>query len=131
LCVSPSAASTPTEKATIEVVALMFQSILAEERIPPSARVVRPPADSSVACGPAESGVFSAAAPLADRPHDLQMVGFESNVGGARGRDHAWCRSSSSILKPAACPVFDEFQKFSRLTYFSANSSSRFWHKAG
>ncbi len=32
-------ASTTGEKATIEIVALMFQSILAEERIPPSARV--------------------------------------------------------------------------------------------
>ena len=32
-------ASTDTEKATIEVVALMFQSILAEERIPPAIRV--------------------------------------------------------------------------------------------
>ena len=29
----------PTEKATIEIVALMFQSILAEERIPPAVRV--------------------------------------------------------------------------------------------
>ncbi|APW40241.1 hypothetical protein RD110_26090 [Rhodoferax koreense] len=33
------AAATTAEKATIEVVALMFQSILAEERIPPSVRV--------------------------------------------------------------------------------------------
>jgi hypothetical protein len=32
-------ASNPTEKATIEIVALMFQSILAEERIPPVVRV--------------------------------------------------------------------------------------------
>jgi hypothetical protein len=32
-------ASTSTEKATIEIVALMFQSILAEERIPPAVRV--------------------------------------------------------------------------------------------
>ena len=33
------AASTSTEKATIEIVALMFQSILAEDRIPPVVRV--------------------------------------------------------------------------------------------
>ena len=33
------AASTSTEKATIEIVALMFQSILAEDRIPPGIRV--------------------------------------------------------------------------------------------
>ncbi len=33
------AASTSSEKATIEIVALMFQSILAEDRIPPSVRV--------------------------------------------------------------------------------------------
>ncbi|CAN5125780.1 hypothetical protein BH10PSE16_BH10PSE16_22670 [soil metagenome] len=33
------AASTSTEKATIEIVALMFQSILAEDRIPPQIRV--------------------------------------------------------------------------------------------
>lgn len=33
------AASTSTEKATVEIVALMFQSILAEERIPPTVRV--------------------------------------------------------------------------------------------
>jgi hypothetical protein len=32
-------ASTDTEKATIEIVALMFQSILSEERIPPAIRV--------------------------------------------------------------------------------------------
>jgi hypothetical protein len=32
-------AQTSTEKATIEIVALMFQSILAEERIPPAVRV--------------------------------------------------------------------------------------------
>jgi len=32
-------ASTPSEKAVIEVVALMFQSILSEDRIPPSVRV--------------------------------------------------------------------------------------------
>lgn len=32
-------ASTQTEKATIEIVALMFQAILAEERIPPAVRV--------------------------------------------------------------------------------------------
>ncbi|NNU44907.1 DUF1631 family protein [Ramlibacter sp. B156] len=32
-------ASTSSEKATIEIVALMFQSILAEERIPPAVRV--------------------------------------------------------------------------------------------
>ncbi len=32
-------ASTSTEKATIEIVALMFQSILSEERIPPAVRV--------------------------------------------------------------------------------------------
>ena len=32
-------AATSTEKATIEIVALMFQSILAEERIPPAVRV--------------------------------------------------------------------------------------------
>lgn len=34
-----AAAATPTEKATIEVVALMFQSILTEERLPTSARL--------------------------------------------------------------------------------------------
>ena len=34
-----TAASTPTEKATVEVVALMFQSIVAEERIPASVRL--------------------------------------------------------------------------------------------
>jgi len=33
------AATTSTEKATIEIVALMFQSILAEDRIPPTVRV--------------------------------------------------------------------------------------------
>ncbi len=32
-------AATPAEKATIEIVALMFQSILAEERLPPAIRV--------------------------------------------------------------------------------------------
>lgn len=34
-----AAATTPVERATIEIVALLFQSILTEERIPPSVRV--------------------------------------------------------------------------------------------
>ncbi|WP_430407382.1 DUF1631 family protein [Hydrogenophaga sp.] len=74
------AASTPTEKATIEVVALMFQSILAEERIPPSVRVWFARLQIPVLrVALAEPEFFSNAAapgPPPDRPHGFLRDGL-------------------------------------------------------
>lgn len=81
------AASTPTEKATIEVVALMFQAILAEERIPPSVRVWFARLQIPVLrVALAEPEFFSALQHPARRLIDRMgscVMGFESNVGSA------------------------------------------------
>lgn len=81
------AASTPTEKATVEVVALMFQSILAEERIPASVRVWFARLQIPVLrVALAEPEFFSAlqhpARKLIDRMGSCVM-GFESDVTSA------------------------------------------------
>ena len=81
------AASTSSEKATIEVVALMFQAILAEERIPPSVRVWFARLQIPVLrVALAEPEFFSAlqhpARRLIDRLGSC-VLGFESNVGSA------------------------------------------------
>ena len=81
------AAETPTEKATIEVVALMFQAILAEERIPPSVRVWFARLQIPVLrVALAEPEFFSALQHPARRLIDRMgscVMGFESNVGSA------------------------------------------------
>jgi hypothetical protein len=81
------AASTSSEKATIEVVALMFQAILAEERISPSVRVWFARLQIPVLrVALAEPDFFSAlqhpARRLIDRLGSC-VLGFESNVGSA------------------------------------------------
>lgn len=81
------AAETPTEKATIEVVALMFQSILAEERIPASVRVWFARLQIPVLrVALAEPEFFSALQHPARRLIDRMggcVMGFESDVGAA------------------------------------------------
>ncbi len=81
------AASTPTEKATVEVVALMFQSILAEERLPASVRVWFARLQIPVLrVALAEPEFFSAlqhpARKLIDRMGSCVM-GFDSDVGSS------------------------------------------------
>ena len=66
-------AATPEERATIEIVALLFQSILTEDRIPASgARVVRAAADAGAARGRHRARLLCHRRPpgaAADRPH--------------------------------------------------------------
>jgi hypothetical protein len=81
------AASTSTEKATIEIVALMFQSILAEERIPPSVRVWFARLQIPVLrVALAEPEFFSALQHPARRLIDRMgscVMGFESHAGSS------------------------------------------------
>jgi hypothetical protein len=121
------------EKATIEIVALMFQSILAEERIAARrrhARLVRAAADAAGA-RPAWrwivamfQSILSSGRQMrcceqpeffgtlrirpADRPHGLLRAGLRLRrhqpAASSRPRSSAWCRSSSNTPRPAgAC----------------------------
>lgn len=81
------AVGNPVEKATIEVVALMFQSILAEERIPPSVRLwfarLQMPVLRVALSEPGFFGVLQhPARRLIDRMGSCVM-GFESHAGMA------------------------------------------------
>ncbi|MDG5975961.1 hypothetical protein H010_11894 [Hydrogenophaga taeniospiralis CCUG 15921] len=129
------AASTPTEKATIEVVALMFQSILAEERIPPSVRVWFARLQIPVLrVALAEPEFFSALQHPARRLIDRMgscVLGFESNVGSAAleaeiKRVVQVIEQYPETGRRVFQLVLDEFQKFLS-TYLSENgSASRF-----
>ncbi|HEX5739336.1 MAG TPA: DUF1631 family protein, partial [Hydrogenophaga sp.] len=126
------AASTPTEKATIEVVALMFQSILAEERIPPSVRVWFARLQIPVLrVALAEPEFFSAlqhpARKLIDRMGSCVM-GFETNVGSAAleaeiKRVVQVIEQYPETGRRVFQLVFDEFQKFLS-TYLSEQDST-------
>ncbi len=129
------AASTPTEKATIEVVALMFQAILAEERIPPSIRVWFARLQIPVLrVALAEPEFFSALQHPARRLIDRMgscVMGFESNVGSAAleaeiKRVVQVIEQYPETGRRVFQLVYDEFQKFLS-TYLSEQSSaSRF-----
>ena len=129
------AASTPTEKATIEVVALMFQSILAEERIPPSVRVWFARLQIPVLrVALAEPEFFSAlqhpARQLIDRMGSCVM-GFESNVGSAAlegeiKRVVQVIEQYPETGRRVFQLVFDEFQKFLSTYLSEQGSASRF-----
>ncbi|MDR7095269.1 DUF1631 family protein [Hydrogenophaga laconesensis] len=129
------AASTPTEKATIEVVALMFQSILAEERIPPSVRVWFARLQIPVLrVALAEPEFFSAlqhpARQLIDRMGSCVM-GFESNVGSAAleaeiKRVVQVIEQYPETGRRVFQLVFDEFQKFLATYLSEKGSASRF-----
>lgn len=115
------AASTPTEKATVEVVALMFQSILAEERIPASVRVWFARLQIPVLrVALAEPEFFSAlqhpARKLIDRMGSCVM-GFESDV--ASSALEAEIKRVVQVIEQYPETgrrvfqlVFDEFEKF-------------------
>lgn len=129
------AASTPSEKATIEVVALMFQSILAEERIPASVRVWFARLQIPVLrVALAEPEFFSALQHPARRLIDRMgscVMGFESNVGSAAleaeiKRVVQVIEQYPETGRRVFQLVLDEFQKFLS-TYLSEHSSaSRF-----
>src|SRR5690606_30154086 len=126
------AATTSTEKATIEVVALMFQSILAEERIPPSVRVWFARLQIPVLrVALAEPEFFSAlqhpARKLIDRMGSCVM-GFETNVGSAAleaeiKRVVQVIEQYPETGRRVFQLVFDEFQKFLS-TYLSEQDST-------
>ncbi|MDO8903116.1 DUF1631 family protein [Hydrogenophaga sp.] len=126
------AASTSTEKATIEVVALMFQSILAEERIPPSVRVWFARLQIPVLrVALAEPEFFSAlqhpARKLIDRMGSCVM-GFETNVGSTAleaeiKRVVQVIEQYPETGRRVFQLVFDEFQKFLS-TYLSEQDST-------
>ena len=132
---SSKPASTPTEKAIIEVVALMFQSILAEERIPPSVRVWFARLQIPVLrVALAEPEFFSALQHPARRLIDRMgscVLGFESNVSSAALE--AEIKRVVQIIEQYPETgrrvfqlVFDEFQKFLSTYLSEQGSASRF-----
>ena len=129
------AASTPTEKATIEVVALMFQSILAEERIPPSVRVWFARLQIPVLrVALAEPEFFSALQHPARRLIDRMgscVMGFESNVGSAAleaeiKRVVQVIEQYPETGRRVFQLVLEEFQKFLSTYLSEQGSASRF-----
>jgi hypothetical protein len=129
------AAGTPTEKATIEVVALMFQSILAEERIPPSVRVWFARLQIPVLrVALAEPEFFSALQHPARRLIDRMgscVMGFESNVSSTAleaeiKRVVQVIEQYPETGRRVFQLVFDEFQKFLSTYLSEQGSASRF-----
>jgi len=129
------AASTPTEKATIEVVALMFQSILAEERIPPSVRVWFARLQIPVLrVALAEPEFFSALQHPARRLIDRMgscVMGFESNVSSVAleaeiKRVVQVIEQYPETGRRVFQLVLDEFQKFLSTYLSEQGSASRF-----
>jgi hypothetical protein len=115
-------ASTANEKATIEIVALMFQSILAEERIPPSIRVwfarLQVPVLRVALAEPEFFGTMShPARQLIDRMGSCVM-GFDASAIGGTALE-AEIRRVVQVIeqypetgKRVFQLVYDEFQKF-------------------
>lgn len=129
------AASTPSEKATIEVVALMFQSILAEERIPPHVRVWFARLQIPVLrVALAEPEFFSALQHPARRLIDRMgscVMGFESNVGSVALE--AEIKRVVQVVEQYPETghrvfqlVLDEFQKFLETYLSEKGGASRF-----
>ena len=115
-------AQTASEKATIEIVALMFQSILAEERIPPSIRVwfarLQVPVLRVALAEPEFFGSLShPARQLIDRMGSCVM-GFDASAIGGTALE-AEIRRVVQVIeqypetgKRVFQLVYDEFQKF-------------------
>jgi hypothetical protein len=129
------AASTSSEKATVEVVALMFQAILAEERISPSVRVWFARLQIPVLrVALAEPDFFSAlqhpARRLIDRLGSC-VLGFESNVGSAAleaeiKRVVQVIEQYPETGRKVFQLVHDEFEKFLLIHLREQGSLSRF-----
>ncbi|MBW8316585.1 MAG: DUF1631 domain-containing protein [Hydrogenophaga sp.] len=129
------AAETPTEKATIEVVALMFQSILAEERIPATVRVWFARLQIPVLrVALAEPEFFSALQHPARRLIDRMgscVMGFESNVTSTAlemeiKRVVQVIEQYPETGRRVFQLVFDEFQKFLSTYLSEQGNASRF-----
>ena len=129
------AAETPSEKATIEVVALMFQSILAEERIPATVRVWFARLQIPVLrVALAEPEFFSALEHPARRLIDRMgscVMGFESNVTSTAleveiKRVVQVIEQYPETGRRVFQLVFDEFQKFLSTYLSGQGSTSRF-----
>jgi hypothetical protein len=127
------AASTSSEKATIEVVALMFQSILAEERIPATVRVWFARLQLPVLrVALAEPEFFSALQHPARRLIDRMgscVMGFENGVGAAAleteiKRVVQVIEQYPETGRRVFQLVYDEFQKFLS-TYLSEQVNTR------
>ena len=127
------AASTSSEKATIEVVALMFQSILAEERIPAAVRVWFARLQIPVLrVALAEPEFFSALQHPARRLIDRMgscVMGFENGVGAAAleaeiKRVVQVIEQYPETGRRVFQLVYDEFQKFLS-TYLSEQGNTR------
>ena len=115
------AASTSTEKATIEIVALMFQSILAEDRIPPAVRVwfarLQMPVLRVAISEPEFFGSLQhPARRLIDRMGSC-VLGFDADVSG--GAMEAEIKRVVQVIEQYPETgrrvfqlVYDEFQKF-------------------
>ena len=129
------AASTTSEKATIEIVALMFQSILAEERIPPSVRVWFARLQIPVLrVALAEPEFFSALQHPARRLIDRMgscVMGFESSVGSQAleaeiKRVVQVIEQYPETGRRVFQLVYDEFQKFLSTYLSGQGAASRF-----
>jgi hypothetical protein len=127
------AASTPSERATIEVVALMFQSIFAEERIAPSVRVWFARLQIPVLrLALAEPEFFGALQHPARRLIDRLgacALGFESNVGSAAleaeiKRVVQVIEQYPETGRRVFQLVYDDFEKF-LATHLSERGSAR------
>lgn len=130
-----NAATTTSEKAIIEVVALMFQSILAEERIPPSVRVWFARLQIPVLrVALAEPEFFSALQHPARRLIDRMgscVMGFDSNVGSAAleaeiKRVVQVIEQYPETGRRVFQLVLDEFEKFLESYLSGKSSASRF-----
>jgi hypothetical protein len=129
------AANTPTEKAIIEVVALMFQSILSEERIPATVRVwfarLQIPVLRVALAEPEFFGALQhPARRLIDRMGSCVM-GFESGVSSAAleaeiKRVVQVIEQYPETGRRVFQLVFDEFQKFLSTYLSETGNASRF-----
>ena len=128
------AASTSREKATIEVVALMFQGILAEERIPPTIRVgfarLQMPVLRVAIAEPDFFGSLQHPARLLIDRMGSCVLGFDSGItGSAMGVEikrmvqviEQYPETGRRVFQL----VYDEFQKFLSKTLSEQGSAAR------
>jgi hypothetical protein len=133
------AAATPQERATIEIVALLFQSILTEERIPASvrvwfARLQMPVLRVAVSEPDFFATIDHPARRLIDRMGACVM-GFDSGAGSAQGVAEALEREIKRIVQVVeAYPdtgrrvfqtVLTEFEKFLEHWFRNENEATR------
>jgi hypothetical protein len=136
------AASTPEERATIEIVALMFQSILTEDRIPAACGCGSPGCRCRCCGWPSASPISSPPRPPgapADRPHGRLRDGLRQlgrrNVGDALEKEikrvvqvvEAYPDTGRRVFQT----VLTEFEKFLEHYFKNENEASRKRRVAG